>query len=60
MFLHFVTIILIQMLRAVAFKCVHKNKEYPSSLCKSTHKEGVIMHIEMLVLCSKNVSQEEL
>lgn len=37
----------------MAFKCIHKNKEYPSSLYQSTHKEGVIMHIEMLVLCSK-------
>lgn len=48
------------MLKAEAFKCVHKNKKHPSSLCKSTYKEGVIMHIEKLVLCNKNLSPEEL
>lgn len=48
------------MLKAEAFKRVHKNKEHPGSLCKSTQKEGVIMHIEMLVLCNKNLSLEEL
>lgn len=47
------------MLKAMAFKRVHKNEEYPGSVCKSTRKEGVIMHIEMLVLCNANLSPEK-
>ena len=41
------------MLKAKAFKHVHKNKEHPSSLNKNAHKKGVIMHIEMLVFFKK-------
>lgn len=48
------------MRKAKTFKRVHKNEEYPGSVCKSTCKEGVIMHIEMLVLCNANLSPEEL
>lgn len=45
------------MLKAKAFKCVHKNEEHPRSLRKSACKEEVIMHIDASPLQQKLVSR---